>query len=80
MTKETISQTSGRLLEITWESGERARGSLTVEISKDIDGDQVYDQTRSFSFGFGAPSSWTEMGEHVATLDDTYLTAADPIV
>ena len=80
MTKETINQSSGKLLEITWESGERARGSLTVEISKDIDGDQVYDQTRSFSFGFAAPSSWTSMGEHVATLEDTFLVPTESLV
>ena len=80
MTKETINQSSGKLLEITWESGERARGSLTVEISKDIDGDQVYDQTRSFSFGFAAPSSWTSMGEHVATLEDTFLVSTESLV
>ena len=75
--KETITESSGKLVEIEWESSDRGPGTLTIGISKDFDGDQIYDQSRSFSFRFGAPSSWTAMGEHVASLEDTLLPPTD---
>ena len=77
-TKRTGTESSGKQVQITWESSQsQSLGFLTIGVSKDFDGEQIYDQSRSFSFRFGAPSSWTAMGEHVASLDDTLLPPTD---
>ena len=71
-TKRTGTESSGKQVQITWESSQ-SLGFLTIGVSRDFDGDQIYDQSRSFSFRFGAPSFWTAMGGHVAGIDDTLL-------
>ena len=71
-TKRTGTESSGKQVQITWESSQ-ILGYLTIGVSWDFDGDQIYDQSRSFSFRFGAPSFWTAMGGHVAGIDDTLL-------
>ena len=71
-TKRTGTESSGKQVQITWESSQ-SLGFLTIGVSRDFDGDQIYDQSRSFSFRLGAPSFWTAMGGHVAGIDDTLL-------
>ena len=72
-TKRTTTESSSKEVEITWESFENEPGLLTIGISKDFNGDQTYDLSREFSFRFGAPSPWLDLGGHVADIDDTLL-------
>ena len=78
---EKMTQSGGKAVDLTWESnGAGNEGVLTIEVSKELDGDFTYDQTRSFSFDFRAPAAFAGMGGHVATIEDTYLTAPDSLV
>ena len=74
ITKESRNQTSAQLIELTWNSNGPRPATLSIGISKDTDGDYSWDSTRNFSFAFGKPpASWTDMGDHVATVDDTLI-------
>ena len=72
--KTTRTSTGGKLVEITWEDNGSDPATLTLGNSKDTDGDYNWDSTRNFSFAFGKPpSSWTNMGDHVTTAEDTLI-------
>jgi len=74
ITKESRTNTSGKRLELIWEDNSNGPATLSIGIDKDTNGDYTYDSTRGFTIGFGAPpASWTTMGGHVATINDTLI-------
>ena len=74
ITKESRTSTSGKRLELIWEDNSNGPATLSIGIDKDTNGDYTYDSARGFTIGFGAPpASWTAMGGHVATIDDTLI-------
>ena len=72
-TKQTKTDSSGKLIDISWERLNNNSGLLKIGFYKDIDGDSTYETSRNFSLRIAAPSSWTAMGTHVAGIDDTLL-------
>jgi len=74
ITKESRTNTSGKRLQLTWEDDSYGPATLSIGIDNDTNGDYTYDSTRGFTIGFGAPpASWTRMGGHVATINDTLI-------
>jgi len=75
LSKVLYQNSSYKVANFYWDSNTDtvAPAELVVEINKDIDGDGTYDSTSKFSFLYTPSTLLSSMGDHVATIEDTYL-------
>lgn len=73
--KGGTNESAGKRVEYSWEaSGSGKRGTLTIEKSMDFDGDGVFDKSSEKSLSYTPSATYLDMGDHVATIEDTYMT------
>jgi len=74
MVKEIGNGSAAKKVEYEWEASDyNSPATLTITKSFDYDGDGTYDSTSGRTMGYTASASYTNMGGHVATYDDTLM-------
>ena len=82
LSKTIYKNSSGKVINFYWDSNSdsSAPANLDIQINKDFDGDGTYDSTSELSFVYTPNAILTSMGDHVATIEDTYLMSSDILV
>ncbi|MDM7958432.1 MAG: hypothetical protein QUV04_01575 [Synechococcus sp. WH 8007] len=73
MVKEIGNGSAAKKVEYEWVDDYNSPATLTITKSFDYDGDGTYDSTSGRTMGYTASASYTNIGGHVATYDDTIM-------